>query len=527
MAAQVLEQPAARGMHPGAEILSVSPVDGSVLSAARMVAPSQVPALVERARAAAPGWFELPIAGRLERLRALRRGLARRADPLARTLCRESGKPLAECYGAELIPTLEALRWLERRAPRLLAPERLRRFPRRSTLEWRPHGVVAALTPWNYPLFLAVPLLAAALAAGNTLVWKPSELALAVSGEIQALLEEAGLGGVALTATGDRSTGEALVRAGADKYFLIGSAETGRAVLEELGRRLTPAVAELSGCDPMLVLADADLDLAARAAVWSRLTGAGQTCMAPKRVLVEEAVYEPFLQRARAAVAALRVGDPEEAEVDLGPVRTPSARAAALEAVGEALRRGARLLYGGRALPGPGCFLEPTLLADCTPEMRVFREDLFAPVLAVGRVPSVEAGLELAGRSPYALTASVWTRDARRGRELARRLPGGVVSVNDVMLPAADPAVPSGGGGASGYGRMRGAAGLREMVRTRVIDEGPPGWLPRRHFFPYRAETPRLLAGWIEAREGASWRDRLRGLWSGWRAARELGRQGE
>jgi acyl-CoA reductase-like NAD-dependent aldehyde dehydrogenase len=439
-------------------------------------------------------------------------------------LCREIGKPVVEVYGGELLPTLRALAWLERHAGPALAPQRLRRFPSSRMLEWEPYGVVGLISPWNYPLFLTLPIIAAALAAGNTVLWKPSELALAASQAVFGVIQAAGLAEVVRMLPGGPALGEAVVDAGCDKYVLVGSARTGRRVLERLGSRLTPAVAELSGVDPMIVCGDADVETAARSAAWARVSGAGQTCMSPRRLLVHEGVYPRFLEACREVLRSVRLGDPEDPRTELGPLRTEELRRAAAEAVEEAVAGGARRLCGGRPCGGTGFYLQPALLADCEWDMRAFREDLFAPVLAVRPVRSVEEAVEAAKNSPYALTASVWTRSRARGREIARALRGGVVSVNDVLLPGADPETPFGGSGASGYGRTRGEAGLREMVRPRVADEGPAEWVPRRHLFPYRPGTLSILSA-LTAREAAGGTlERLRTVGRLYGAVRRFGK---
>jgi succinate-semialdehyde dehydrogenase / glutarate-semialdehyde dehydrogenase len=490
------------------ELPAISPVNGRPIGWFPVDSPDRVPERRARLQREAPAWAAVPLAHRRRGLRRLREVLTGRIDELAWSLGREIGRPLVEALGAEILPTIRGLAWLERHSGRALAPERLK--PGR-VQEWEPYGVIGLLTPWNYPLFLSLPVIAAALVAGNVVLWKPSELAVASSHLIYHLLIEAGLGHAVEMAAGDRAVGAAVIEAGCDKYAVIGSAAMGRELLPRLGRQLKPAVAELSGCDPMLVCADADLEAAASAAVWGRMTGAGQTCMAPKRLFVHASLYTVFLEEVRERLGSLRIGGPTDPRTELGPLRSEELRQSALAAVQDAVRRGAWLVHGGHALPGPGYYLEPALLAGCSDAMRVMREDLLAPVLAVSPVASMDEAVSRANGSPSALTASVWTRDRQRGLALARRLRGGLVSVNDVILPGADPGTPFGGSGDSGYGRTRGAAGLREMVRPRVVDAGPPRWRPRPHLFPYREGTPAVLRA-VAALEGAS----------GWRRGREL-----
>lgn len=485
--------PARQAFENLTELPSVSPVDGRIMGWYPVVRTDRLPALVERLAAEGTGWGRQPLQRRLRFLRELRARLVEAAEPLARTIARETGKPIVEVYGAEILSTLRQLEWLERNAGRVLAPEVLQRFPRKRVIQGAPHGVVGMLSPWNYPLFLSLPTIAAALVAGNTVLWKPSELALATAHAIMALFDGTSAKALVQLAGGGPDVGAALLRSGCDKYVFIGSSTTGKTVLETLGALLKPAVAELSGVDPMIVCDDADVDLAARSAVWGRVCGSGQTCMAPRRIYVQRPSYEAFLERARRHLQSLRLGDPLDEHTEVGPLRTARALDFAEQVIDDALLQGGRLVCGGRAVSGAGFFFEPTLLADCNELMRVFRSDVFAPILAVAPYASDEEALTRANAVPEMLTGSVWTGNPRRGAQIADRLRAGVVSVNEVVLPSAAPDVPFGGSGRSGYGRMRGAAGLREMVQPKVIDSGPPRFWPRLHLFPYRAGTLGIL----------------------------------
>ncbi len=491
---------------------SVSPVDGRVMGWYPVALPEEVTALRRRLEVETGSWSATPVTERVRRLGALREILSARAEEVVLLLAREIGRPLVEGYAAEILPTLRSLSWLERHAPAVLAPRPLRGGSSRLRQEWIPFGTVGVLSPWNYPVFLGLSSVAAALAAGNTVLWKLSDLALATANLLWEILEAAGLGHLVAVAPGDAAVGEAVVAAGCDKYLFIGGVTGGRQVLEELGSRGTPAVAELSGSDPMIVCPDADLPLAAASAVWARVTGAGQTCLAPRRLFVPWTCYEEFLGEVRDRLARVRMGDPSDPATELGPLRTEELRGAATSLIDDALEQGARLLYGGLPGTGEGFYFRPTLLADCIESMRVMREDVFAPILVVCPVGSVEEAVRRANATSFGLTASVWTRDCRAGTAIARRLRGGVVSVNDALLPGAEPSVPFGGQGASGYGRMRGEAGLLEMVQSRVVDSGPSRHAPRRHLFPFRSGTLEILRG-LAAWEGA----RGLGKWSAMR----------
>lgn len=453
-------------------------------------------------RAAGEAWAAQPLRVRLEVLARLRKGLADRADELTQLLAEEIGRPVTEGYAAEILPTLACLRWLERRAGSILAPRVLRRWPARRVQRWEPYGVIGLISPGNYPLFLSVASLGPALAAGNAVLWKPSELAPCLASAVKEILDRSGVGDAVSLVLGGPAAGEAVVDAGCDRVVFIGSSRTGRRVLSRLAEHGTPAVAELSGCDPALVLADANLGETVAALVWARCVGAGQTCLAPRRIYVEEAIYERFLETTDRCLARLRVGDPFDPRTEVGPLRSEVLLRSAEEAIAASVRAGARLVRGGRRAADPSAgdryYLAPTLLADCREDMPVLMDDLAGPVVTVLPVASAAAGLARINARRDGLTASLWTAGRARGTTLAAALPGAIVSVNSVLLPAADPAVPFGGRGASGYGRLRGGAGLLEMVRARVDETPglPGGWNPLgpgRAGFPYAAGTLELL----------------------------------
>lgn len=440
---------------------------------------------MQRARQAGKPWRLAPPAARWAALERLRAALTNNAEAVARTISREIGKPVQESYGAEILPSLATLDFLLKRGPRLL---RARAIPgTKAVLRAEPFGVIGIIGTWNYPLFLNLSPICSALAAGNTVVWKPSELATDTARCLEALFTEAQFPpDVVTTLYGDGATGRALTQAGCDKYIFTGGFETGRAILTELAKQGKPAVMELSGNDAFLVCADAPLDLAAESAVWGRVSNAGQSCVAPQRFYVAREVYPAFLDRVQSRLARL-------SRDEITPLRTPQMRLRCHQLVQEAVDSGARLLSGGY-LPRdePDDFYPPTLLADCTDEMKVIRDDFFGPALAVCPVESEAEAIERANASEMALGASVWTRNRRRGEAIAARLRAGVVSINDVLTDAANPLLPFGGRQNSGFGKQRGEFGLEEFIFWKVIVTHAPGGT-RRHLFPYLPATEGIL----------------------------------
>ncbi len=453
-------------------------------------------AAVARARASAATWRARGLHERLIALRRFRELLAAHSDELAALVTAEIGKPLQEAYGADILPSLAALEWLARNSQRALRPRRVGG----ATLSPLPYEVVGVIGTWNYPIYLNIGPIAWALAAGAAVVWKPSELGTACGARLAGLLCDAGLPVELLR--GGAETGRALCEAGCDKIAFTGGVVTGRAILAALAPHGTPSVMELSGNDAAIVCADADIRLAARSLVWGRCSNAGQSCIAPQRIYVVTEQYDRFLTECAGIVKALRPC------TDFGPMRSQALVCAARGRIEAAVEAGATVRARAEALAPHGPFLLPTLLADCTDAMAAVRDDFFGPVLPVCRVRDEAEAIRFANSSEMALGASVWTRDVRRGLEIANALRVGIVSVNDVLLDAAHPALPFGGLRASGFGKQRGAGGLDEFVIWKaVVRHGSGG--PRRHLFPYRSSTLPILRGIVALSAAHGARERL------------------
>jgi succinate-semialdehyde dehydrogenase/glutarate-semialdehyde dehydrogenase len=321
--------------------------------------------------------------------------------------------------------------------------------------------------------------------AGNAVVLKPSEATPFAGRLVEELWSAAGLPeGVCNVVLGDGETGAALVEADVDKISFTGSVETGRKVAVACARRLVPCTLELGGKDPMIVCADADLDRAARGAVWGAFTNSGQVCTSTERVYVVDEVADAFTQKVVEETARLRQG--AEGEFEIGAIIWPKQLEVIESHVADAVRRGARVLTGGRRNPGlPGLFYEPTVLADVSHEMAVMRDETFGPVLPIMRVRDEDEALRLANDSRYGLNASVWTRNKRKGAELARAIESGCAAVNDCMLHYGIPESPFGGVKESGIGRVNGDVGLRGYCHTRAIVIDRFGARTEALWFPY------------------------------------------
>jgi len=499
-------------------VISRNPATGETLREFECASASEVGAAVERARAAQPAWAELGVRARVEILRRFQRLLHQNKDGIARTITRENGKPQVEALLTEVLVVLDAARFLIENAHALLKPEpvphgNLIMKTKSAHLIREPYGVIGIISPWNYPFSTPATEGLAALIAGNAVVIKPSEFTPLAALELASLLRQAGVPrDVFQVIVGDGSAGAALVEALIDKIIFTGSVRTGKRVAETAAKKLLPVLLELGGKDPMLVLEDADLDVATSAALWGAFMNAGQTCLSVERCYVHRSLYEKFLPVVVEKTRKLRVGNGMDPETDIGPMIHEQQLRVVEAHVADAISRGARLLAGGRRLPelGPN-FYAPTLLADVTHQMLIMREETFGPVLPVMPFTTDDEAVRLANDSEFGLAASVWTSDRRRGETLARRIQAGTVMVNDVISCFGISEAPHGGVKSSGLGRAHGRLGLEEMVRIKYLDSDLLPRVRKVWWFGYGGEFARQMEGFVDFLFSGSWVGRLRG----------------
>lgn len=451
-----------------------SPLTGDVIGQVPIGTAQDVAAAVERAREVQRPWAARPVRERAKVLLRYHDLVFENQHDLLDLIQAENGKARVWAF-EEIMDQAITARYYARLAPRALKPaRRLSAVPGliRTTEHHVPKGVVGVISPWNYPLVLAVSDALAALVAGNGIVIKPDSQTPFTALRAFELLEQAGLpeGLVQIVTGPGRDVGTAIVDH-ADYVMFTGSTATGRTIASRAGDRLIGMSAELGGKNPMIITADVDLDRAVEGAAVACFANTGQLCISIERIYVEQPIAEEFLTRFGARVSALELG----AEQAYGPEVGPLASAAQLEKVKEhvadALAKGARIVAGGRARPDIGpLFHEPTVLADVTPEMDLHHDETFGPVVAVHPVPTIDEAVAAANDSEYGLNASVYCGDTRRGRDIARRLMAGTVNVNDGYSATwASLDAPMGGMKVSGVGRRHGREGLLKYTEPQTV----------------------------------------------------------
>ncbi len=501
-------------------VQSVDPCTGGVIAQFEVTAPRQVPGIVAQARRAQAEWAAESLRQRCALLRRLREVIYARRQELADIVTRESGKPRVEALFSDVLVSLDTADYYATQAAALLRPERVPHHnpavkAKSGWLHYEPYGVIGLIAPWNYPLAIPFGQIIPAVVAGNSVVLKPSELTPWCGALVGELFVQAGFPpGVVQVIQGRADVGATLIEAAPDKIIFTGSVATGKRVAEECARRLIPCILELGGKDAMIVLADADLEVASSAAVWGSFTNCGQACLSVERIYVEGEVAEGFAECCASKTRLLKMGPGSDPHTEIGPMIRPVHVDRVEEQLREAIARGARILAGGRRRPDLGpCFFEPSVVADVDHSMRLMQEETFGPVLALRGVESAEEAVSMANDSAFGLSASIWTRDSRRGRRLASQICAGAVMVNDVASYFGISEAPHGGRGASGWGRTHSRHGLLELVQVKYVDvDRLPRW-PKSWWYGYDEELGTAADRFLQFLFAPAWRHR-------WRSAR-------
>jgi acyl-CoA reductase-like NAD-dependent aldehyde dehydrogenase len=477
-----------------AQLESFNPATGERLGAVDVTAPEAVASVVSAVANVQPFWEQLTLADRARYLERAAQVLIDEGDEIRDLIVREQGKPRNEAFSMEVLPTIDALRWIGRAGAEILADEKIpmpQAFlkTKSSAFTYEPLGVIGIISPWNYPWSIPFGEVALALMAGNGVVLKPASLTPLLGERIRKVFERAGLPEGLVRVVHGPGTGSALVRSDVAKVFFTGSVSTGRGVAEECARQLKGSVLELGGKDPMLVLADAKLDHAVAGALWGGFANAGQTCSGIERVYVLREVADRFISGVVSGAERLRVGDPMSWDTEIGPMVTREQFEIVRELVDDAVAAGATLRCGGpiegAAADGSehGAYYTPTVLTGVTHQMRIMREEIFGPVLPIIVVDSEDEAVALANDSQFGLGASVWTSDRSKGERIARELESGMVWINDHMFSHGACQCAWGGVKESGLGRTHSKFGLYECVNIKLRVWEPstvrnPWWHP-------------------------------------------------
>jgi acyl-CoA reductase-like NAD-dependent aldehyde dehydrogenase len=482
------------------EIVAINPANGEEIGRVPLMTAADVNAAVRRARQAQKDWSRRLFRARAQLILSARELVLAQVEEIATLIARETGKPPAEAISMEVAPTLDLMQHFARNAERMLKRQKIdigqfELMGRSSYIVYKPLGVVGIISPWNFPWATPLDEIVLALMAGNAVVLKPSELTPFTALKIGEIFKQAKLpDGLLEIVTGDGSTGTALVEAGVDKVMFTGSVATGKRVAEAAAKHLTPVVLELGGKDPMIVLEDANLANAARAAVWGGFANAGQACASIERCYVHESIAKQFTELVVEETRKLEQGPPTGEAVDLGSMTNERQLRIVEDHIQDAVERGARIETGGRRVENSGgWFHEPTVMTNVNHLMEVMRDETFGPVLPIMTFKTDEEAVGLANDSIYGLTAAVFTSNIARGRKLAEHIDAGTVMVNEVVYTHAIAQTPWGGVKQSGYGRTHGRLGLLELVTPQHIHTNRVPWLPDVWWFRYSAQAGNLF----------------------------------
>ncbi|MEA2494680.1 MAG: hypothetical protein QOJ29_2591 [Thermoleophilaceae bacterium] len=458
-------------------IASVSPVTGEIVASALIQETEGVAAAVSAASLMAREWAAKTPTERARHLLRIRESFADRGDAIAESTSAETGKPLADAW-AEVLTACSMWGWAARQGPRLLSSRRIGAGPlvvKRARVHYEPYGVVGVIAPSNYPVVVPMQSIPSALAAGNTVVFKPSQRTLRTGQLIAEAINSAGIELVHVI-TGDGQTGEALARSAVQKLVFTGSPGVGRAVVGAAAWSLTPVVLQVGGKASAIVCRDADLGRAVRTVVGAAFTNAGQLGAATERVYVVSAVYDEFVERVVELTRQLRVGPQPDA--DFGPLARPEQAVVLESRLLDAECAGARILVGGRRRDDfPAVYFEPTVVVDVNPDMVLMQHASPGPVLTIMRVETPEDAAALVNMAAYAQNASVFTRDERHGRRVAAKLSVDWVHINDALVGHTVSGEPLVGLRASGSGRYDVRTGVLEFSRTKTVLSDRGRWM--------------------------------------------------
>ena len=485
-------------------IINKSPLNNQVLGEYKIADDSEIKSAFLKARKAQDIWSKTSLKKRGRALKALRQTIAADIDNLVNLITKDSGKTKLEALMADIYPSLELIKYYEKRINKFLAPEK-RTTPltapgNTAYVEYQPLGVIAVISPWNYPFQLAINPAITALAAGNAVILKPSEVTPTVGqyvGDIINSIEDIP-DGLMQIIHGYGETGAKIIESGPDKIFFTGSVETGKKIMEVASHKLIPVELELGGKDPMIVFNDANLIRAAKAAAYGGFANTGQLCVSVERLYVQEDVAEEFVKLIKTEAGKIRFTmDP--ASGDIGPFTHPGQKEKVEDQINEALDSEAEILYDGRKNDQPG----PVIIGNVNHEMEIVQEETFGPVIPIMKFKDTDEAVALANDSDYGLNSSIWTKDIDKAKRVASSLETGNCMINDLIKNVGNPDLPFGGTKNSGIGRYHGPEGLRSFTNQKSIMINKSKKDKEINWFPYNEKTYKGLKDFLDINFGA------------------------
>ncbi|GAB4170361.1 MAG: aldehyde dehydrogenase family protein [Calditrichia bacterium] len=487
-------------------VQSINPATGQTIASYQYESEAEVIHKIEQARKAQQIWKEYSTSSRKRALYPVKDYLLRNADYLARQIAQDTGKTITDALATEVLPAEIAFNYYTSNAKRFLKPKKLRSSAwvlayKRSKLYYRPFGVIGIISPWNYPFSIPFSEVIMALMAGNAVVLKVATETMHTGSLISECLSKADLpeGLFQYVKLPGRTAGDTFLSGGVDKLFFTGSVAVGKILMEKAAKTLTPVSLELGGNDPMIVLKDADLDRAANGAVWAGIQNAGQSCGGVERIYVEQSVFDSFLSLLKQKVAHLRLEEETEYSNEIGAVTTENQLKTIRTQVEAALKDGAKIAYQHTLASKKNGYFPPTILTNVNHRMRIMKEETFGPVLCVMPFSTEDEAVDLANDSTLGLTASVWSKDRKKAKEIGARIQAGTITINDHLMSHGLAETPWGGFKESGIGRTHGEIGFKEMTEPQVIVDDVIPFLKRQiWWYPFDKKTYNSLLGILQ-----------------------------
>lgn len=473
-------------------ITSVNPANFEVLGEVEIFDTPKVFETVEKAKKASIFWSTLPWEERAKYIIKAKDYILKNLDSIAELITKENGKPLVEAITAELLPVLELMTHYAKNKEEILTREEINLgkwafLNKSSYLEYQPLGVIAIISPWNYPFSIPMGQVVTALITGNTVVLKPSEQTPLIGLEIYNIFKNVGLPDDVLNViTGFGKTGADIIEARVNKVIFTGSVATGKKIMAKASENLTPVVLELGGKDPMIVFKDINMDIVSSGAVWGAFTNSGQVCASVERLYVHENIADEFIYEVAKKTKKLKQGFGLDKSNDLGAMISLEQMGIVSDHIDDAVKRGAKIITGGKRNPNfEGFFFEPTILTKVDHSFKIVAEETFGPILPIMTFKTEEEAIKLANDSKYALTASIWTNNISKAKKMASKIEAGTVSINDCLTSFALCQTPWGGPKDSGIGRTHGKIGLMEFLNPKHIHVDKNNQMKKFWWFGY------------------------------------------